>query len=324
MPRLRKVHIHGTAIEICTSIQEGLPLRATPYLEFIIKGVLAAAQTLYPITICHFVVMTNHVHLLCVVKNPAHVSDFMRYFKTELAHALNRLFGWTGTTLWNAGYDSPVILSSSKLLERMYYLYLNPVRAGLVNRTSEYPGLNSYSALISGVHKEVCKKLSRSNIPEIPPKTLSLTEQKLLAEQLNGVEGVEYELVLEPWAWLNCFQDSQGWDPKRILTSFLQELTLREDKLNQERRGKVIGVRGLITDDPRRPYRSKRSGRRMICLSDSGEQRKAFISWYQAQCALARDAILRWRKGILALPPPGFFLPGGVILASLLVYPISL
>lgn len=324
MPRNRKIFIHGTPVELCTSIQRGLPLVPTPYLEVIIKGILAAAQTFYPITICHLVVMANHIHLLCVVKNPKHVSDFMRYFKAELAHAVNRLFGWSGYTLWEEGFDSPVILSPEKLLERMYYIYLNPVAAGLVNKSSEYPGINSYSALLSGESTEICKKIARNNIPELPKKTLSLEAQKKLASQLKTGPGQEFTLIIEPWAWIKCFPHSRIEKVDLLLRNFLRELSNRENTIIKTIKGAVIGAKALQLQDPRRNYRSTRNGQRTICLSDSTDQRRSFISWFQEQAALARESWKKMKHGEFAALPPGFFFPGGLILASLLVPPIPL
>ena len=60
----------------------------------------------------------------------------------------------------------------------------------------------------------------------------------------------------------------------------------------------------------RTPYRSKRSGMRMLCFSDCLEQRKRFISYIKEKSSLAREAFRRRSRGDRnAFPPPGFFLP---------------
>ena len=35
----------------------------------------------------------THIHMILVVRNPDHVSSFIRHFKTESAHMLNRILG---------------------------------------------------------------------------------------------------------------------------------------------------------------------------------------------------------------------------------------
>ena len=78
----------------CTlSIEEGLLLLANPLCESIIKTCLARASALYPVRICHVIVEATHVHMIIVVMDPDHVSEFFRYFKAESAHMINRLLG---------------------------------------------------------------------------------------------------------------------------------------------------------------------------------------------------------------------------------------
>ncbi len=67
--------------------EEGGPLVAAPCMIRLRKGYLAAAQTLYPVTICHCLFMANHVHLIIKVDIPENLPRFCEYFKRESAHA---------------------------------------------------------------------------------------------------------------------------------------------------------------------------------------------------------------------------------------------
>jgi REP element-mobilizing transposase RayT len=316
MARKLKHYSHGLAYEICTSVQFGLPFVIAPYMEFLLKGILAAAQSLFPVTICHMVVMANHIHLIIIVKDPADVPRFMDYFKTESAHVINRLMGTTGRSFWCEGYDDVPILSAKKFLERMVYLYLNPVKAKLCLRARNYKGIHTYGALINGDTTETWRKVSRSEIPELPEGELSRTFEAELLEKFSKARGLNYQLKIEPWAWLRIFPDSKDWKRKEVLSRFVRMLSDAEEELNLDET-KIIPEVVQRAREIRTPYQSKRSGKKMLCFSDCAEQRKQFISYIKEKSTLARDAYQRRSRGDrTALPPPGFFLPGGMLLAN--------
>lgn len=317
MPENPKLFIHNVPVEICTSVQRGLPFVHTLYMEILLKGILAAAQTLFPVTICHLVVMANHIHILIVVKDPEDVPRFMNYFKSETAHALNRLIGNTGQSFWLSGYDSPLILSAEKFLERMEYLYLNPVEASVVSKVGQYKGISTYDALLKGDSIRSYKKVSRTEIGELPHGKLSTTFQADLAQSFLDGKGLTNELTIEPWAWLQCYEESKQWSPERVKERFLTQLEESEKRIARENR-QLVSNNSL--DDIRAPYRSKRSGKKMICLSDCPEQRSNLISRFKQLTKLARISYQQRRQGIRdACPPPGFFLPGGALLANIVL-----
>lgn len=316
MPSNPKVYIHGVPYEICTSVQSGLPFVGTKYMKRLIEGVLAAAQTLYPVTICHLMVMGNHIHMIIVVKDPRDTIQFMRYLKAEIAHTLNRLLGRTGQSFWVEGYDSVMILSPEKLLERMEYIYSNPLAAGLVRRVEEYPGLNTYSCLCSELVSKSCKRVSRDAVPELPEGYLSKSKREELAEFFSEGRGVRYELKIEPWAWLQSYSGSKNWEVAEVRERFLSRLREREEQLRGK---KVIGAEALESEDIRQSYKSKREGLKMLCMSHCPEQRKGVIEFLKTQIGYAREAYRRRMRGERGvIPPPGFFLPGGALLANLL------
>jgi len=119
MPRIRKCFIRRTVVDLCFRTEEGLPLTANPILLTLLTSILARTQTIFPVTICHFVVMSNHVHMLNVVEFPELVKDFVGYFKRESAHAINHLLGRKKHTIWCSGYDSPIVLDPAKVLDRI-------------------------------------------------------------------------------------------------------------------------------------------------------------------------------------------------------------
>lgn len=319
MPSNPKVFIHNVPYDICTSVQTGLPLVATDYMKILIEGVLAASQTLYPVTICHYVVMTNHIHILLIVKDPEDVPKFMHYLKLELAHAINRLLGRTGQNFWVEGYDSVMLLSPEKFLERMEYLYLNPTVAGLERSIDKYPGVNSFCCLFKTLATKNGKKISRDQVVELPERYLNKKQRRDLALTLLEAPGLEYQIKIEPWAWLDCYTSSREWNLNEVRESFLARLRAEEARI-AKKKFSVIGADELEAQDIRKAYRSHRTGKKMICMSHCPEQRKTVINFIKLQIRRAREAYQRRKAGEKsALPPPGFFLPGGALLANLVL-----
>lgn len=133
----------------------------------------------------------------------------MNYFKSESAHILNRLMGTTGESFWCSGYDSPLILSANKFLERMLYLYMNPVKAGSCLETKNYSGISTYNNLISGDSAEVCKRVPRNEVSELPQGPLSRDFDETLSQRFWSGRGKMYPLQVKPWAWFKCFPESK-------------------------------------------------------------------------------------------------------------------
>lgn len=310
-----KVIVHGFAMAICGSVQRGLPFVEDGYMADVLKGILAKAQEKYPVKICQLVFMGSHFHLLLVVLAPDDVPRFMDYVKTEIAHALNRQNGTEGESFWIRGYDSPSILDADTYLQRMLYDFLNPVRAGLVRTVSNYHGLNTFQALLKGGLVERCKKVSRRAFRKLPERELTVLEKELLRRELREAPGTMHELRIEPWAWLRCFEESKDWKPQEVLKLFLEMLKVGEEELAKQH----PRLRPKASWKFRRSFRSKRDGKKMLCLASTKERRQTFLSWALEGIALAKDAYRQRRMGKLsAVPPPGFFLPGGALLACFL------
>ena len=147
MPNPRKLFLANTVVMVTFRTEEGLPLVPVRYINAIVKSALARAYELYSVEVCAVTVEQNHVHLIIRITNPETVPLFIGYIKQETSHALNRLMGRRKKTIWAEGYDSPTILDSTKVLQQIAYVLLNPVKDRLVSDMDEYPGFSSYSMM---------------------------------------------------------------------------------------------------------------------------------------------------------------------------------
>lgn len=313
MPRPPKIVLNKTVLAITTSVEEGLMFPPNPLINDLVVGCLAKAQAQHPIEICDLVVEATHVHFIAVVSDPNDVKGFMERFKTESAHAVNRLLGRKKRTVWCEGYDSPVLLTPEDVVNKIAYTYENPSKDGLVDRIEKYPGVSGFRFRGEETGAVEAPLLARNDYEELPSGELNERDYFRLARRIgNSKKRIKFNL--SPNAWMGCFGIT---DPQEIALynrRILAEIRVREDAHRQERlkAGKgVIGYERLVATPVGREFVPERSGRRMWCICHDRELRRNFIGWVKGLFARARDVLERWRMGDRSVPyPPGLYPPG--------------
>lgn len=96
-----------------------------------------------------FVVMPNHLHALIWFSEINQRSGFMDVWKTEASVRIRQHFErfhpayWSriegDDSVWQSKYHSFNVFSEKKLAEKLDYIHLNPVRAGLVEKAIDWP-----------------------------------------------------------------------------------------------------------------------------------------------------------------------------------------
>ena len=312
MPRIRKCFIHGSVVEISFRAEQGLVLPSNLIMRLVLLSILARAQQSYPITICHYTVMSNHLHLIIVVDDPNNVPRFIEYFKRETALAINRMLGRVKHTVWEAGYASPVVLDAGKVMERLSYFYTNPQNARLVRKIEDYPHLNSWKAfMVGGIEQEV-PYFRRTAIP----KALKQGEgnsKELEAELLKRASGSS-KLKITPFAWMPCFYESDGASEARIRDEVIRAVRKIEEELDAKHGEGVLGREELKGAEIELEYVPKKRSAKSICLSTKKELRQVFIGWYKAAATGAKSLVKLVMAGARSVAmPPGFFAPGGLL-----------
>jgi putative transposase len=108
----------------------------------------------YQVEIHAWVLMTNHVHLLCTPQILNGVSLMMQSLGRQYVRYFNFSYKRTGT-LWEGRYKSCLVQADDYLLQLYRYIELNPVRAGMVDEPSEYKW-SSYQINALGKTSELC------------------------------------------------------------------------------------------------------------------------------------------------------------------------
>lgn len=313
-------HPHGSVLFCTLSVEEGLLLLANPLCKAILESCLARAMELHPVKVSHFVVEGTHVHMIVVVEDPDDVNAFMRCFKTESAHMLNRLLGRKKRTIWCEGYDSPIVLTPLRALIAIAYLYANPAKDNLETSIDRYPGLSSWKMFQSGVLTKRCKRVRRHHFSALPKDAYSLRGfTKRATEILN--RATEFQtFTLQPNAWLEAFgyrsPEEQTQMNERLMTR-IRRLESRATERREREKKRVLGRERLRAQVFDLFYRPQRTGRRMWCLSEKRRVRVEFIEFFKALMDTARAVRERWKMGDVAVPyPPGLFPPSMPKLAN--------
>ncbi len=83
-------------------------------------------------------VMPDHVHAVFMLGEQQTLSKVLHSLKRYTAREINKHLSRRGA-LWQKGYTDWGIRAESRFNDTVRYCYTNPVRAGLVEKASDYP-----------------------------------------------------------------------------------------------------------------------------------------------------------------------------------------
>jgi len=107
----------------------------------------------YNVDVHAWVLMTNHVHLLCTPQEEDAISRMMQSIGRMYVRYYNNTYQRSGT-LWEGRFKSNLVQSERYLLELYRYIELNPVRADMVADPGEY-SWSSYACNALGIKTEL-------------------------------------------------------------------------------------------------------------------------------------------------------------------------
>lgn len=107
----------------------------------------------YFVDVHAWVLMTNHVHLLCTPHEERAISQMMQAIGRMYVQYYNYTYQRSGT-LWEGRFKSSLIQSERYLLELYRYIELIPVRANMVKDPGEY-SWSSYACNALGIKTDL-------------------------------------------------------------------------------------------------------------------------------------------------------------------------
>ena len=307
-----KLVVHITNRTVC-----GFPFVCRLFMSLIIRMLLAKAQTLFPVQVCHIQWMGNHFHMILAGRGAA-ISSFMGHFEGELAKYIElivpKLFQ---RSVWEGRFKEQRLCTATDVLDKIIYIYANPARANLVKSISEWPGVSSWKMYKSGTYGFYAKFVKLKDFKHVAKKIGSYKDSRASRELSDlGCETVEFRLSFN--AWKRCFKESVGWSDEYIYNLIKTRLAERERLLGHERgTNPVLGVFGLRHQSIRQHYRpeSRRHSPFLIC--HDSELRKQFVNSYRDFCRKCSDAWNVWKHGYFsAVFPPGCYRPGTPVIAA--------
>lgn len=146
---------------ITSTVTNWVDIFTREYYREIIVDSLNYCITHKGLTIYSWVVMSNHIHLVCQVDGPLGMSGFLRDFKKFTSKAIVKAIheipesrrDWilnnfafevlkTGRArefkLWQDGNHAIEIDASIDIWQKIYYTHNNPVKAGIVDHPEAY------------------------------------------------------------------------------------------------------------------------------------------------------------------------------------------
>lgn len=320
-----KYHPHNSVLFVTISVEEGLLLLANPLCETIIKSCLARAQFLHNVKICHILVESTHVHVFFVVVNPSDVPAFIGRFKTESAHMLNRVLGREKRTVWCEGYDSPVVLTPTRAIIAIAYIYANPGKDNLEDSIDLYPGFSSWRMFRKNECTKRWKRVRRSVFRALPKDSHNLRGYTKEAERILETSRTTHEFKLEPNAWMDAMgivdPENQARINERVVER-VRHLEARARSRRGQERKRIMGREKLVSQPLDIYYRPTRSGRRTCVLTEDRALRIQFIQFLKTLMQEARRIYQKWKTGDFSEPYPlGLYPPSMPKLAEPLGLP---
>lgn len=99
--------------------------------------ILSESKVQYQLSLYHYVLMSNHPHLIVQAPTGNDLSSFMRKFNQTYAQYFRAKYGGVGY-VWQDRFKSFLIQEGNYLLACGRYIELNPVRAGIVKDPKDY------------------------------------------------------------------------------------------------------------------------------------------------------------------------------------------
>lgn len=155
-PRIR---VEGSVYYITTNVYSRLRIFISPSFIIPILDSLNFYRYQFKSKLFGYVIMPDHLHLLVYPTDGSiDVSDFMRDFKRFTSGRISRQAELEGKTdwvaqfqesgeetkraekkVWQDSYWEQSIFTDKFMREKLNYIHMNPVRAGLVDEPGKYP-----------------------------------------------------------------------------------------------------------------------------------------------------------------------------------------
>ena len=308
----------GKVYELTIRTLSGLPFVCSKLITFLLKLALARANRDGKVSICHFVWMGNHAHILLVCRDQQGLANFVCELKKKLTDYLKRLFGLEQLFLWERRSSIAEIATYEDLVERLQYFYLNPQSAGLTNDIESYPGLTTWEAFqlsecdLEATIESSIPWISTSCLPRIPKKYDRMWDSRITRSLAKSSQSMEL-LTIEPYACLRSFGRSSS-DTAAFKAEIVEGVKKRQKLLRTKRHKEGKKVFGAVALQRQRPtlkgWKPKEKDRRIFLICNNTDLRLKILRKYKNFQQLCRECYQDYLAGYKQVEwPPGAFQP---------------
>ena len=104
----------------------------------VLAQAFSRARARHPLLLTAWVFLPDHWHAICAPRYPETISRVVKSVKQSSTMAINRRRAASGE-VWQPRFFDRALRTVKEYNEKIEYLHLNPVRAGLVQRAQEWP-----------------------------------------------------------------------------------------------------------------------------------------------------------------------------------------
>ncbi|WP_395836104.1 transposase [Cystobacter fuscus] len=298
---LRMFQEEGLYFVTSRCFQGRLLLRPSVEVNEVVGGVLARAvqHSAGTVRLHAFTFASNHFHLLVWARGAA-LASFMQYLRSNLSKKVGRLVDWSGG-FWERRYSAEPVLDDTALVGRLRYVLAHGVKEGLVERSTEWPGLTCLPQLLGPARRVFqwfnwTKRWSQRGSEDRAGARGRFAEQ--------WAEPVELEVAPLP-----CWKGLGEEERQRVVRGLVEQVEAEARARNKP----VFGASAVKAQHPHtRPEHLKRSPRPLGHASTRQALRE-LRERYRTFVAAFREAAARWRKGDFLTPFPLFSFPPRVV-----------
>lgn len=325
MPRNLKLFVPNKPYLITSRTECGLYFLPTEFMNILLEGIIAKAANEYEVDICHYYWTMNHFHMILIPREVEALPKFVKYIKQESSHYINRLLGRKKRTIWCQSYDCPRLLSAEKVLEKIAYLYNNPVKDRIIDSIDNYTGVSSWKKFKHKVTLISGKRIPRCCISaQQSPENITKTERKTLVWVFKNIESETNSFTLKPYDCLRCFPEFEDTTDDEIYDLIIDKIKSEKAKIPKDEKP-IHNKKTLKMVQIDLSYEPKKFGKKMVALCEDIEIRSDYISWYKGICAKAKEVYALWKQFKLDAEWPKYLFPPAkprAIPESPLYYPI--
>ena len=240
------------------------------------------------------VTVSNHFHLL-LADQRSQLSDFMRDFETAVAKGINGIRDREGHVL-DRRFSAEPVLDTAAAIGRLVYTVLNPVKAGLVVRHQDWPGVLLFCRDGEPIEHRVRWFNERRY-------------QDAVRDARGSAAVIDRELFWETETVKVHPLDGLA-EARTTPEQIVERIRAAERACARERNGRpVLGAATVVRQDPRaKPKRSNRSPR-PLCHASTDVDYKSYRAIFREFCRMFWAAADSLRHGLGRQPFPAYSFP---------------